>query len=65
MTAAIASISARVHTAPVGLFGLFSTSHLVFGVIAASISSGRGRKPLFCGQVTNTGVPSHSWVICA
>ncbi len=30
----------------------------VFGVIAASRSSARSLKPLFCGHGTNTGVPS-------
>ena len=65
ITAAIAFSSSALITAPVGLFGLFSISHLVFGVIAASISSARGLKPLFCGQCTNTGSPSTSCVISA
>jgi hypothetical protein len=47
------------------LFGLFNISHLVFGVMAASISSARGLKPLFCGQGTNTGSPPTSFVISA
>ena len=65
ITAAIAADRPAEQQAPVGLFGLFRISHLVFGVIAASMSSARGLKPLFCGQLTNTGVPSHSCVICA
>ena len=60
-----AQISSAEQQAPVGLFGLFRISHLVFGVIAASMSSARGLKPLFCGQLTNTGTPSQSFVICA
>ena len=39
---------------------MFSMNHLVFGVIAASRSSARSLKPLFCPQGTNTGVPSAS-----
>ena len=35
-----------------GCSGKFRISHLVRGVIAASRSSGRSLKPLFCGQVT-------------
>ena len=36
---------------------------MVLGVIAASRSSGRNRKPLFCAHGTGTGVPSHSSTI--
>ncbi len=63
ITAAIAASSSRVQAAPVGLFGRLSISHLVRGVIAASMSSGRGLKPLFCGQFTNTGSPPMSCTI--
>ena len=63
ITSAMARNSVAEQHAPVGLFGLFRISHLVFGVIAASMSSARGLNPLFCGQVTNTGSPSQSLVI--
>ena len=49
--------------APVGFDGEFRISHLVCGVIAASRSSGRNLKPLFCGHGTGTGVPSDSSTI--
>ena len=62
-TAAIAPRSSAEHAAPEGLFGLFRISHLDRGVIAASISSARGLKPLFCGHGTNTGTPSSRVVI--
>ena len=59
----MASNSARVQAAPVGLLGKLSTNHLVFGVIAASRSSGRSLKPLFCGQATSTGTPPINFAI--
>ena len=55
-TSAISRISAREHTAPVGLLGKFSTTHLVLGVIAASRSTARSLKWLFSGHDTDTGV---------
>ena len=64
-TSARACISDREQAAPVGLLGKFSSSHLVFGVIAASRSSGRSRKPLFCGQATGTGTPPASFAMSA
>ncbi len=63
ITSASARNSSREQDAPVGLFGLFSTSSFVRGVIAASISSGRGLKPLFCGHGTSTGSASMNRVI--
>src|SRR5262249_24944143 len=65
ITSAIARSSAAEQQAPDGLLGLFRISHLVFGVMAASMSSERGLKPLFCGHVTNTVSPSNSLVISA
>src|SRR6516162_1691683 len=59
-TSATLRRSASEYAAPVGFDGEFRISHLVFGVIAASRSSDRNLKPLFCGQGTGTGVPSHS-----
>ena len=63
MTSASAASSSRVAAAPVGLLGKFRSSHLVRGVIAASRSSGRSLKPLFCGQLTTTGSPPMTRVI--
>ena len=63
ITSASARISSAVQAAPVGLLGKFSSSHLVRGVIAASKSSGRSLKPLFCGQLTATGSPPTTRVI--
>ena len=57
ITSPSAAISSAEQAAPVGLFGKFSSSHLVRGVMAASRSSGRSLKPLFCGQFTGTGTP--------
>ena len=54
-TSAMARISLREHTAPVGLLGKFRTTHLVRGVIAASRSEARSLNWLFSGQDTNTG----------
>src|SRR5690242_21734700 len=59
-TSVTPSKSASVYAAPLGLDGELRISHLVFGVIAASRSSGRILKPLFCGQATGTGLPSAS-----
>ena len=59
-TSAISFISAREHTAPVGLLGKFSTTHLVLGVIAASRSAARSLNWLFSGQETKTGTPPAS-----
>ncbi len=54
-TSATSRISAREQTAPVGLLGKFSTTHLVPGVMAASRSAARSLKWLFSGQDTGTG----------
>jgi hypothetical protein len=43
------SSTSRGYTAPVGLFGLISTSARVRGVISDSISAGSGKKR-FCGR---------------
>ena len=63
ITSPSAAISAAEQAAPVGLLGKFKISHLVRGVIAASRSSGRSLKPLFCGQATGTGTPPATWVV--
>ncbi len=65
ITSASAFISAFEQAAPVGLFGKFRISHLVLGVIAASRSSGRSLKPLFCGHCTNTGLPPGTFAMSA
>ncbi len=63
ITSPSAAISAAEQAAPVGLLGKFRISHLVRGVMAASRSSGRSLKPLFCGQFTATGTPPASGAI--
>ena len=57
-TSQIPRNSSAEYAAPVGLHGEFSSSHFVFGVIAASSSSARILNPLFCPHGTNTGTPS-------
>ncbi len=44
--------------APVGLLGVFSSSHFVRGVIARSSACGVSLKPSDSGHATTTGVPS-------
>ena len=48
------------NTAPVGLFGLFSTMSFVLGVTAAAMVSGSRSKPVSSRVETITGTPSTS-----
>ena len=57
-TSQIGRSSWAEYAAPVGLQGELRKNHLVRGVIAASRSSARSLKPLFCPHGTMTGVPS-------
>src|SRR6185436_17008127 len=64
-TAASARYSLAVYTAPLGLDGELSISHLLFLVMALSSASGRSLKPSSARVGNQTGTPSQKWVMWA
>src|SRR5439155_22550439 len=57
ISARIRSYSSGGTTPPVGLFGEFTITSLVFGVMAFSMAEARTVKPSLGSVSTNTGVP--------